>query len=135
MLLALDELSLMSPVSTGCCIGEAQEVAETGRACQPQRSMRREGRVQKSRDNFPGAGDTQVSSTGGWRLFILCPCLHPLVSVWVGLKEDWSALLRLCQKPVGEVDPHSSPCSAVLFVSYLFLTLYFGASFEATFVP
>lgn len=31
----------MNPVSTGHCIGEAQELAETGRACQPQRSRRR----------------------------------------------------------------------------------------------
>lgn len=75
----------MNPVSTGCCIGEAQELVETGRACQPQRSRRREGRVQKSRDNASGPGDTRASSNVGWRLFILCPGLHPLMSVWVGV--------------------------------------------------
>lgn len=52
----------MNPVSAGCCIEEAQDLAEAGRACQPQRSRRREGRVQQSRDNVSGAGDTQASS-------------------------------------------------------------------------
>lgn len=77
--------NLMNPVNTGRCIGEAQEVAETGKAWQPRRSRRREGRVQKSRDNASGAGDTWVSSNVGRRLFILCPCLHPLMNVWVGV--------------------------------------------------
>lgn len=56
----------MNPVSTGRCIGEAQELSKTGRACQPQRSRRRQGRVQKSRDNASGAGDTRVSSNAGY---------------------------------------------------------------------
>lgn len=38
----------MNPISTGCCIGEAQEVAETGRAWQPQRSRRREAESRRA---------------------------------------------------------------------------------------
>ena len=70
-------------------MGEAQELLRQ-KGLPTSEVQEKGGQSPEEQREGPGVGDIRVSSSVGWRLFILCPCLHPLVSVWVGVGHgEW----------------------------------------------